>query len=52
MVVTAKREKCAVMWGRDERIEFVRGSRAVLEEGTRIPMRRRSGGGHVVEVGR
>lgn len=39
MEVTGKREKCAVIWGVEERREVVRGSRAVLEEGTRIPMR-------------
>jgi len=48
IVVTAKREKCTVtvgaegleLLGREEIREWVRGSRAVLEEGTRIPRRR------------
>lgn len=43
--VTAKREKCAVMWCVAEvllkvwMMEVVSGSRVVLEEGTRIPRR-------------
>jgi hypothetical protein len=52
MVVTGKREKWTVMagvegWellGREEIREWVRGSRAVLEEGTRMPRRRGLGG--------
>lgn len=38
MVVTGKREKWIVRFGREERMEVVRGSRAVLEEGTRMPI--------------
>ena len=41
VVVTGKREKCAVTCGREERIDVVNGSNAVLGEGTRIPMRTR-----------
>ena len=51
IVVTGKREKCAVIvWesGRKAlmlvRREVVRGSRAVLDEGTRIPRRIAFGG--------
>lgn len=48
--VTAKREKWTVIWwvGEEALREVIRawvsGSRAVLEEGTRIPRRRRVGG--------
>lgn len=58
-MVTGKREKCAVawMWGfeadvlRVDRIAVVRGSSAVLELGTRMPMRIRLGDGVVIVEG-
>lgn len=46
--VTGKRDKWIEMLGREDRRAVVRGSRAVLEEGTRIPRRIFRGGGMVV----
>lgn len=58
--VTAKREKCTVTLGEaglelpgNEAIrDWVRGSRAVLEEGTRMPRRRGLGGMLVAGCGK